>query len=177
MDEAESAQSPNEAYYQLSPFGFLNDSYFTQPQYNPYASQQAGTSARLGLGTEYSGAAHFTAPIAPFQVPAGYQTYQPREPMDPNLLSAESYQENTYENMNPGRRQGGSTQLYGGFLASSSSHGGGASSPPATNMRTRRTSKKENPKGSATEESSVRQRGRPRLDTRDQTAAEVRPAL
>ena len=172
MDKAQSAQSPDEAYYQSSPFGFLDDSYFTQPQYNSqeYRNQQSGSSGQLGGGIEYSGGINYTDPISPFSVPANYQPCHSRDPMDPSILSAENYQERAYEHTNSDRGERESTQLYMGFLASKPR----TPSPPASNMRTRRTSKKDAPKGAVADDNSNRQRGRPRLDNGDQTAAEVR---
>ena len=165
MDEAASSQSPNESYYQLSPFGFLGDSYFTQPQYD---CQQYG-SQQLGLGIEYPGGVDYTALNSPSSVSTSYQSYQSRDPMDPNLLSAENYQEGAYERTNLGRGGTGSTQLLMGSLAGNPC----TPSPPASDTETRTTSKKDASKGAAAEYKSTRQRGRPRLDTRDQSAAEV----
>lgn len=175
MDDAESAQSSNEGYYQLSPFGFLGDSYFTQPQYDyqQYGDHHIGSSGQLGLGLEYSGGVNCTNPISPFPLPTSYQPYQSRDPMEPDLLSAEKYQEGTHTDANLGQREGRSTQLYGGFLASSP-HKADTPSPRTTNMKARRTSVRDASKSVAAEDNSTHHRGRPRLDTRDQTAAEVR---
>lgn len=169
MDEAESAHSPNEAYNQSSPFGFLGDSYFTRPPYNhqEYRNEQVGSSEQLGLGIEYLDGVDYTAPISPFSVPA---SQQPCHSMDPNSLSAENYQERAYEYTHSGRVGRGSTQLLMGCLASKPR----TPSPPVSNMKSRRSSMKDGPEGAGAEDSSTRQRGRPRLDSRDQTAAEVR---
>lgn len=66
-DEAESAQSPYEDYYQSSPLGFLNDSYFTQPQddYQQYGHHQIGNPGQFGLGIEYSGGVGYTSRCPP----------------------------------------------------------------------------------------------------------------
>lgn len=165
MDEAESAQTPYEDYYQSSPLGFLNDSYFTQSQddYQQYGHHQIGNPGQFGLGIEY------TTPVSPFSVSASHQLGQRQDQMDPNLLSAEMYQERTEEHTNPEREGTENTQLYMGFLASNPR----TPSPMASVVKSRRAPKKNPQKSAAAEDKSTRQRGRPRLVNHDQNAAEV----
>lgn len=174
MDETEPGQSPNEAYYRLSPLSFLNDSYFIQPDYE---NQQHGFShiggvVQPGPGIEYPGGIDYTASGSPFSLPTNYQPYQLQHPMDLNVLSVDNYREGVHAGTNINRQNEGGTQLYGGFLTNRTR----TPSPLRRNMRTRQNSRKDGSSGMPLEENSTRQRGRPRLDTRDQTAAEVRPS-
>lgn len=176
MDETEPAQSPNEEYYQLSPLGFLGDSYFIQPndEYQQREFSQFGGSVHLGLDVQYPGGVDYTATTSPFSLPANYQPYQSQHSMDLNVLSADNYREGVHAITNWNRQDEGGTQLYGGSVASS--HRRRTPSPLQRNTRTRKNSRKDGSRGMPVEENSSRQRGRPRMDTRDQTAAEVRPS-
>ena len=95
------------------------------------------------------------------------QTYHPI-PMDPHVLSVENYEaffdgpENTTEADQPRNLSSGSPQTQ--------EH---QSSPPQARTKTRRGSKKDNSKASNPDDT-TRQRGRPRLNTKDQTPAERR---
>jgi len=159
MDSRESASRSNDEYYSYSPLGIFSDSYFT----NPVQYDERNTSfPPVGLRTEGFGAS------VPQQ--GDYQPYQTQTPMDLHLLSAERYQEGIYPHRSPRARGSGSIELYGGLLAMSPNEIEPTS--PPMNMKPRR-SKKETSKSTSADESGTRQRGRPRLDTRDQTAAEV----
>lgn len=89
--------------------------------------------------------------------------------MEPNLLSAEKYQERTEGHTNPEREGRESTQLYMGFLASNPR----TPSPMASVVKSRRAPKTSLQKSATAEDRSTRQRGRPRLVNHDQNAAEV----
>ena len=98
--------------------------------------------------------------------------------MDLSLLSAEKYNEgSSIQQSNASGDLGeDNVQLFGGFMARKSDTPKRKSSSPQStsklDMKSRRLTRKESSK-SIEEPSSVRQRGRPRLDPRDQTAAEV----
>ena len=164
--EAESARGGNNEYYEMSPLGFLGDSYFTQsPYYSPNPNENA--QGRLGLETppNYSG----PAPAPQIVEPTGYSPYYQQNPMDLEVLSAESYPRD-YAQVGSTLRGREHAPLFG--ITASNSRRPNTPSPPA-GTRARR-SRKESLKGtSADEANSARQRGRPRLDTKDQTAAEV----
>ena len=104
--------------------------------------------------------------------------YNGQQPMDQNLLSSETYPGILYEDedlMEPG---GKDVPLYGELLPISSQGVDEESQASRTkstrSTRTRKLSKKEDVHSTSPDESNIaRQRGRPRLDTRDQTAAEV----
>ena len=163
MNEALSARGRggNDEYYEYSPLGIFYDSYFTQPMQYNYA--QPGHPVVVD-------------PPRPANRPAYCPDYLPYQsqapaPMDLDLLSAENYQEVPYDHRFSEQHDSGSVQMYGGFLASSTHETKVPSSP--TSMTTRRSSKKDIPKGVSADETATRQRGRPRLDNRDQTASEV----
>lgn len=162
--EAESAGGGNDEYYECSPLGFLGDSYFTQP---PYYSNNPNENAQSGLGLEPS--PNYTGSAPPIAEPTGYSPYYPQTPMDLDVLSAENYQRD-YAPVSSMRRGREHVPLFG--ITADSRLRNITPSPPA-GTRARR-SRKESLKGtSADEANSARQRGRPRLDTKDQTAAEV----
>ena len=166
MDDAESARRErHDEYYRYSPLGIFNDSYFTHPV--PYNEEQDVTLAQagstgFGMNIDSQCAANYV----------GYQPYQTQVtvPMDLELLSAENYQEGPYDRELQSQHVSG-TQVYGGLLVGSPVEAK-APSPPAT-TKTRKSSMKETSKSSKADEHITRQRGRPRLDNRDQTAAEV----
>lgn len=168
MDDAESARrgGTNEDYYRYSPLGIFNDSYFTQPL--PFNDDQnvdfaQGRLSQFGMNADLHGATNY----------AGYESYQMRAPtpMDLDVLSAEDYREGPYSRGIPSSRVSGSTQVYGGLLVENS---GDVKSPsPPADMKTRRSTRKEVSKSTSADETGTRQRGRPRLDNRDQTATEV----
>lgn len=170
MNEALSARGRggNDEYYEYSPRGIFYDSYFTQPvQYN---HEQIVNYAQTGHP------AVVVDPPRPAYCPAYCPAYLPYQsqapaPMDLDLLSAENYQEVPYNQRFSEQHDSGSVQMYGGFLASTTHETKVPSSP--TSMTTRRSSKKGTPKGVSADETATRQRGRPRLDNRDQTASEV----
>lgn len=162
--EAESASRRDDEYYEFSPLGFLGDSYFTQ---SPYYSNNPNENAQVRLGLEPSLNYRDSAP-QPVE-PTGYSPYYPQTPMDLDVLSAENYQRD-YAQVNPMQRGREHAPLFG--ITADNRPRTNTPSPPA-GTRTRR-SRKESLKGtSADEANSARQRGRPRLDTKDQTAAEV----
>ncbi len=101
--------------------------------------------------------------------------YTGQPPMDLNLLSSESYPEEIYGSTGP---EGGNAQLYGGLLPTSPQSEDGHSLVSQNKnikpLRSRKPRKKEDAHSTSPDElNAARQRGRPRLDTRDQTAAEV----
>ena len=170
MNEALSAggSGGNDEYYEYSPWGAFYDSYSTQPvQYN---YEQIVNYAQTGHPGVVVDPPHPTN--CPVYCPA-YLPYQSEVPalMDLDLLSAENYQEVPYNQSFSEQHDSGSVQMYGGFLASTT-HGTKVPNSP-TSMTTRRSSKKGIPKGVSADETATRQRGRPRLDNRDQTASEV----
>ena len=162
--EAESARRGNDDYYEFSPLGFLGDSYFTQSPYysnNPAPNENAQVGLSLEPSPNYKGSA------PPILEPTGYSPYYRQNPMDLDVLSAENYQRD-YAHVSSMQRE--HAPLFG--IAGENRLRTDTSSPPAS-TRARR-SRKESLKGtSADEANSTRQRGRPRLDTKDQTAAEV----
>lgn len=162
--EAESARRGNNEYYEFSPLGFLGDSYFTQ---RPYYSNNPNENAQAGLGLNSS--ANYTAPAPQVVEPSSYSPYYPQTPMDLDVLSADTYQRE-YAQVSSMQRGREHAPLFG--ITADDRLRTITPSPPAS-TRTRR-SRKESLKGtSADEANSARQRGRPRLDTKDQTAAEV----
>lgn len=170
MDDAKSARrrGNNEDYYQYSPLGIFSDSHFTHPL--PYNEEQNVNSARagsigFGINIDSQGPTNY----AGYQ----YQSYQSQAPtsMDLDILSAENYHESPYSRGIPSRRVSGSTQVYGGLLVDKPCDVK-VPSPPA-GMKSRRSTKKEASKSASADETGTRQRGRPRLDNRDQTATEV----
>ena len=162
--EAESARRGGDEYYEFSPLGFLGDSYFTQ---SPYYSNNPNENAHVGLGLEPSQS--YTARASQVVEPTGYPHYYPHTPMDLDVLSAENYQRD-YAQVSSIQRGREHAPLFG--ITADNRLRTNTPSPPA-GARIRR-SRKESLKGtSADEANSARQRGRPRLDTKDQTAAEV----
>ncbi|KAL2039285.1 hypothetical protein N7G274_007953 [Stereocaulon virgatum] len=169
MDDAESARrgGNNDECYQYSPLGIFNDSYFTQPL--PFNDDQnvnfaQGSLSQFGMNADSQGATNY----------AGYEPYQIQasKSMDLNVLSAEDYREGPYSRDLPSSRVSGSTQVYGGLLVENSSDVK-SRSPPA-DITIRRSTRKEVSKSTSADETGTRQRGRPRLDNRDQTATERR---
>lgn len=171
---AESSRSREDEYYNYSPLEIFNDSYFSHPV--PYDEQNSRSFARGGLRTEgfgvtnYTGLTDSTPQQIPQQIPQQmvYKGYQTQTPMDIDVLSAENYQEGVYPRRRSRDHDSGSIELYGGFLATSPNEKDSGNPPTTTKNR---RSKKEI--SASADESGTRQRGRPRLDTRDQTAAEV----
>ena len=167
MNEALSARrrgGGNDEYYEYSPLGIVYDSYFTQPvQYDREQKVNYAQTGHPGVVVDPPRSANCPA----------YLPYQSQAPalMDLDLLSAENYQEGPYNQRFSEQQNSGSVQMYGGFLASTTHETKAPSSP--TSMTNRRSSKKGTPKGVSADETATRQRGRPRLDNRDQTASEV----
>ena len=170
MNEALSAggRGGNDEYYQYSPLGIFYESCFPQPvQYN------------YEQNVNYAQPGHpfgVVDPPRPANRPAycpAYLPYQSQAPalMDLDLLSAENYQGVPYDQRFSEQHDSGSVHMYGGFLPSSTHETKVPSSP--TSMTTRRSSKKGISKAVSADETATRQRGRPRLDNRDQTASEV----
>lgn len=92
--------------------------------------------------------------------------------MDLDLLSAEVYQEGTYEGQNAHQQETRRvTQLYGGWVAEDLS--GNADAIPPTTPNPRRSSRKNTSSKVSSEETGLRQRGRPRLHGNDKSAADV----
>ena len=162
--EAESARRGNDEYYEFSPLGFLGDSYFTQ---SPYYSNNPNENVQVGLGLEAS--QNYTGRASQIVEPTGYPPYYPHTPMDLDVLSAENYPRD-YAQVSSIQRGREHAPLFG-ITADNRFRTNTPSPPPGTKPR---RSRKESLKGtSADEANSARQRGRPRLDTKDQTAAEV----
>ena len=162
--EAESARRGNDEYYEFSPLGFLGDSYFTQ---SPYYSNNPNENAQVGLGLEPSPS--YTVPASRIVEPSTYSHYYSHTPMDLDVLSAENYPRD-YAQVSSVQRGREHAPLFG--ITPDNRLRTNTPSPPA-GTRSRR-SRKESLKGtSADEANTARQRGRPRLDTKDQTAAEV----
>lgn len=162
--EAESARRGNNEYYEFSPLGFLGDSYFTQPS---YYSNNPTENAQVGPGLDSS--ANYTAPAPRVVEPSSYSAYYPQTPMDLDILSAENYQRE-YAPVSPMQRGREHAPLFG--ITADNRIRTITPSPPA-GTRTRRSGKESLKGTSADEANSARHRGRPRLDTKDQTAAEV----
>ena len=167
--EAESAGGGNDEYYEFSPLGFLEDSYFTQSPYYSNNPNETDENAQTRLGLEPSPNYNYTGPAPQVAEPTGYSPYYPQTPMDLDILSAESYQRE-YAQVSSIQRGREHVPLFG--ITAEKRLRTITPSPPA-GTRARR-SRKESWKGtSADEANSARQRGRPRLDTKDQSAAEV----
>lgn len=162
--EAESARRRNDEYYEFSPLGFLGDSYFTQ---SPYYSNHPNENAQVGLGLEPS--PNYTGPASQIVEPTGYSPFHSQTPMDLDVLSTENYQRD-YAQVNSMQRGREHAPLFG--ITADTRLRTNTPSPPA-GARSRRSRKGSLKGTSADEASSARQRGRPRLDTKDQTAAEV----
>lgn len=166
--EAESARRGNDEYYGFSPLGFLGDSYFTQSPYYSTDPLDPNENAQVGLGPEPS--SNYTGPAPQIVEPTGYSPFYPQDPMDLDVLSAENYHQTEYSQVSSMQRGREHAPLFS--INADSRLRTITPSPPAS-TRARR-SRKESLKGaSADEANSARQRGRPRLDTKDQTAAEV----
>lgn len=104
--------------------------------------------------------------------------YNGQPPMNLNLLSSENYPETTHEVTAFMEPEGDNAPLYGGLLPSRLQSDDGSSLVSQT--KATKPTKSQNPRRteiahstSPDESNAARQRGRPRLDTRDQTAAEV----
>ena len=169
MNEALSASGRgNDAYYQYNALGIFYDSHVTQPvQYTYEQNVNFVLPGHSRFVVETPGPAD-----RPAYCPT-YLPYQSRAPtlMDPDLLSAENYQEVPYDQGFSEQHDSSTVQTYGGFLARVTPETQVASS--TTNMATRRSSRRGVTKSATAEETATRQRGRPRLDNRDQTAGEV----
>ena len=174
MNEALSARGRggNDEYYEYSPLGIFYDTYSTLPvQYNHERNVNYVQTGPPGVAVDPPRPAN-----RPAYCPAyctAYLPYQSQAPalMDLDLLSAENYQEAPYNQSFSEQHESGSIQMYGGLLASTTHETKVPRS--STSMTTRRSSKKGIPKGVSADETATRQRGRPRLDNRDQTASEV----
>lgn len=94
--------------------------------------------------------------------------------MDLNLLSAETYDDGALNGANPQTEDHNGSKQWTGALGSNSTQARKLKQKelPA-NTRARPPSKRESSTINVDESHGARQRGRPRLDTRDQTAAEV----
>ena len=166
MNEALSARGRggNDEYYEYNPLSILYDSYFTHHvQHNHEQNVNYARTGHPGVVVD---------PTRPTDCPT-YLPYQSQAPalMDLDLLSAENYQEVPYNRGFSEQHNSGTVQMYGGFLASATPETEVPSSPPS--MNNRRSSKKGIPKGVSLDETATRQRGRPRLESRDQNASEV----
>lgn len=92
--------------------------------------------------------------------------------MDPDVLSAENYYHEVFAASSANGELEGRNQWLGGLLANRAPHGNPARGGTPGNKKAGGAAKKPqraSPDGS----NGARQRGRPRLDPRDQTAAEV----
>lgn len=160
-----SGRGGNDAYYEYSPLGIFYDS---QPvQYNHERNVNFVLPDYPGFVIETPSPANRPAHCS------AYLPYQFRAPalMDLDLLSAENYQEVPYDHRFSEQHDSSTIQTYGGFLARGTPETQVPSS--TTNMTTRKSSRKGILKSASAEETATRQRGRPRLDNRDQTAGEV----
>ena len=167
--DSELDPSDIDGYYEFNSLNCLNDFHFIQPESNSqHRHQQLQNFTQAGVGIEGLSAVPQTATL-----PTSHQPYHDYDSMDLNLLSAENYHNATYEETSSRRHGSGSeeTQLYGGLLVRSPFRDATPSSPQKPT--TRRSSKKDASKSTGAEDSNSRPRGRPRLDTRDQSAAEV----
>ena len=165
--EAESAKRGNEEYYGFSPLGFMGDSYFTQ---TPYYANNSNETARVGIGFEPS--TNYPGPAPQVVQPTGYPPYYPQTPMDLDVLSAENYQtQRDYAQVSSMQQRGREHAPMFGITADNRTRTITPSPPAGT--RARRSRKESLKTTSADEANSARQRGRPRLETKDQTAAEV----
>lgn len=94
--------------------------------------------------------------------------------MDSDILSAENYYDGVFGGRASIEGQGNDSQWLGGLLANRTITQSPVKKNGLDGMRTRQPSRKDSTKSTGADDSSgVRQRGRPRLDTRDHTAAEV----
>lgn len=170
MDEAELAPFLDDEYRHLGALNFLNDSYFSIPQHQQLYGHE---ERRPPEQQEQLGIEH-TAFFPPFPGFASSQPHQSQVAMDLDVLSARDFHEGPeqYGGRGPNQHETGEIQLWGGLVETTNPHESPSRSPPAT-RRSRRISKKDDPKIGPVEDSSNRQRGRPRLNTKDQTAAEV----
>ena len=92
--------------------------------------------------------------------------------MDPDVLSAENYYNEVFAASGPNGELEGRNQWLGGLLANRAPNRNSAKDGISGSKKAGGASKKSHsasPDGS----NGARQRGRPRLDTQDQTAAEV----
>lgn len=90
------------------------------------------------------------------------------------MLSAENYYNEVFAASAPHGEQAGRNQWLGGLLANRAPHRNSARAGMPGNKKAGGAAKKEKSQSASPDGSNgARQRGRPRLDTRDQTAAEV----
>ncbi|KAL6713794.1 hypothetical protein ACLMJK_008286 [Lecanora helva] len=168
MEEAEPGANEYDEYYQFSPLGFLNDSFFTQAESS--AQHRAQQSETPGLGGLEN--AHWRG-VDSVSIPRfsadSIQPYQLQDSMDLDLLAAENFQEAGYGQAGLTQDDRAVSQLPLGVLSDST-----VTHDPSSNRKSRRSSKKEISKHPNTGEDNVRPRGRPRLDTKDQNAADRR---
>ena len=96
--------------------------------------------------------------------------------MDPDVLSAENYYNEALAASSPNGEHESRNQWLGGLLANRAPHKSSARGGLPGNKRAGGAAKKEKSQSASPDGSNgARQRGRPRLDTQDQTAAEVYP--
>ena len=143
--------------------GETNDVYFNlffpdeQDAHRTSSAFTSGTSPQLGHAEPFS--------------PREQATARPLELeslMDLDLLSTQNYHQVYSDPTVPTNHSNGQNELYGGLLAMDREP-----APPQTRPKTRKNSAKKDTAKATGSDETTRQRGRPRLDTRDQTAAEV----
>ena len=88
-----------------------------------------------------------------------------------NVLNAEEFDEGQYQQRKSIEQETGGSMLWGGLLAANETEDKQDSSPIGT--KSRRSTRKDSSKDGSGEDNGARQRGRPRMNTRDKTAAEV----
>lgn len=94
--------------------------------------------------------------------------------MDPDLLSAENYYNEVFAASSPAEEEEARNQWLGGLLADRApTRNPGRGGMPGTKKAGGATKKEASQNRSPDGSNGARQRGRPRLDTQDQTAAEV----
>lgn len=106
--------------------------------------------------------------------------YNGQPPMDLNLLPSGNYPALPYENSDAMDLEADNPPLYGGLIPAAAQSGDKSRLASLTKVirptRSRNSSKKDDTQSTIPDVSNTaRQRGRPRQDTRDQTAAEVSP--
>lgn len=99
--------------------------------------------------------------------------------MDLDLLSAENYYEGTFDGSDVLGPEGQGNQWMGGVVQTLPQTSTSTKpKKPSANPRGRRSTADEGKKKTSLDDvHGIRQRGRPRLDTRDETATEVRPPM
>ncbi len=93
--------------------------------------------------------------------------------MDSNVLSAENYFGEIFEKSGPAGERKGRNQFRGSVMSQQTSSSKTARNVPGSTNTSRAAKKEKSQSTSPDGSGGMRQRGRPRLNTKDQTAAEV----